>query len=168
MAFKMKFSKDSLKGQEPVPPGTYTVIFAGFKPKKAKEGDSVNLNLIGKVVDRPDLGDNRTIWANLNTQIPSFIQDAIHSFGIEMENQTGEDPEIPGSFDAKAGFDENDPSTWEYNGPLKSKTAQWEVGIRDWKGDDKQEIIRFICAVPQCAERFARLVKHSTDMRKKS
>lgn len=165
--FKMKFNKEELEGMKPVPAGVYQVRFVGFKPKLSKNGLSINLNGIGEVVNNPD-HEKRQIWANLNNSIPTFIQDFVHSFGLEMEDQLGSDPSIPGAFDGNpATFNEQNPETWVYVGPLTNKVATWEIGEGSYNGKPKNEIIKFICAVPNCAESFPD-VSHSHDMRKKS
>jgi len=167
MAFKMKFSKDQLKGPEPVPPGIYTVRFDGFKPKLSKDGNSINLNAQVSIINNPNF-DNKKLFAGLNSKIPSFMQDFVHSFGLEMEEQLSDNPSIPGNFDGDpAAFRENDPSTWKYVGPLLGRTAQWEVSLKEYQGNVQNDIVSFICAVDGCASRFPE-IKHSKDMRQKS
>lgn len=162
----MKFSQDELKGREPVPADIYEVEFAGFSPKKSSKGDSVNLNGMGLIVGRPDLGPKRIIYAGLNEQIPGFIQDFVHSFGLPMEDQNGENPSIPGNFDGDpAKFKEEDPTTWVYKGPLIAQRAKWEVSVKDYNGSQQQDIVKFICKVDKCAEKFPK-VRHAKEMRK--
>jgi hypothetical protein len=167
MAFQMRYNKEELKGQQPVPAGLYTVVFVGFKPKMSKSGDTVNLNPIVKITGHPDYS-NRNVFTSLNSSIPQFIQDFCHSFGLEMEDQMGEEPTLPGVFDADKGiFKEDDLSTWRYAGPLTAQTAQWELGLRDYQGTMQQSVRKFICKVPDCVHRFP-FIKHSNDMDKKS
>jgi hypothetical protein len=169
MAFKMKFDQDKLEGLQPVPQGLYKVLFVEFKPKLSKKNEvtgkqSINLNAKVKILDHPEFETERFLIANLNEGIPSFIQDFVHSFGLEMEDQLGTNPNIPGVFDTdKAKFKEADPETWVYSGPLTAKTAQWEVGIKDYQGRPSQTITRFICAVKDCGTRFPK-VSHSKNM----
>lgn len=165
--FKMKYDQEKLEGLQPVPAGIYKVLFIEFKPKKSKpnlaKGGAQSLNLNGKVkiLDHPEFETDRFVIANLNEGIPSFIQDFVHSFGLEMENQLSDEPSLPGSWEG----DENNPETWKYHGPLTAKTAEWELGIKDYNGRPTQTIKRFICAVPQCATKFPK-IRHSTDMAK--
>jgi hypothetical protein len=165
MPFKMSFSKDEIKGIEPVPAGLYTVAFFKFSPKLSSKGDSVNLNGIGKIISHPEFA-NRQIWANLNTQIGSFIQDFSHSFGLPLDVDSSGNLEIPGTWNSGANFNPDNPETWVYEGPLIGQTAQWEVGIKDFNGP-KQEIIRFVCKIPDCEQKYPE-TKHSKDMRKKA
>lgn len=165
MAFKMSYSQEELEGIKPVPAGIYNVVFIGFKPKKAKSGDSINLNGSAKIIGVPDLKGPGMLFVSLNSQIPSFIQDFVHSFGLEMDDQNGDNPQIPGDFDG----DTNNPETWKYTGPLYKQTARWEVSQQPHftnPGEVQQDLVKFICKVPQCAERFPK-VKHAKDMRKK-
>jgi hypothetical protein len=169
MPFQMGFSQEAVEGLKPIPPGIYTVVFAGFKPAKSKGGDSINFNAAGKITGHPEY-DGRLIFTSLNTKIPSFIRDFVHSFGLEMDGEGTENLNIPGFFDAEAGaFKEEDPTTWKYTGPLNGQTAQWEISIKPHYQDANkisQDIVKYICAVPDCETRFT-ASKHSTDMRKK-
>ncbi len=159
----MKFNQESLKGPEPVPAGVYTVRFESFKPQLSKNKDSINLNAKAVIVGHGDL-DGRVIFAGLNSKIPNWTQDFVHSFGLEMEDQLGTDPSIPGVFDGDpVKFKEDDPSTWTYKGPLLGRTAKWEVGTREYEGRLSNEPRQFICAVPGCATKFPE-IKHSKDM----
>lgn len=161
----MEFSQESLEGLKPSPAGIYTVAFVGFKPKKSKDSMSLNLNGMAKIINVPDLKGPGMLFASLNSQIPSFTQDFVHSFGLEMDNQNGDIPTLPGDFDG----DPNDPTTWKYTGPLTGQTAQWEISLKPHfsnPGEVQQDLVKFVCKVPQCAERFPQ-VKHATDMRKK-
>lgn len=172
MPFKMKFDQEKLEGLQPVPAGIYKVLFLEFKPKHSKSvnkvtgAKSINLNAYVKILDHPEFETERKVVASLNEGVPSFIQDFVHSFGMEMEDQLGAEPSIPGTFDAdKNKFKADDPTTWVYSGPLTNKTAQWELGIKDYNGKPTQTIKRFICSVPNCATRFPK-VRHSQDMAK--
>jgi hypothetical protein len=170
MTFKMSYSKEELKGLEPVPAGLYNVMFAGFKPKISEKKDSLNFNGQVKIIGQPDLA-NRFIFASLNTKIAAFIQDFVHSFGLPLENSGNGEFTIPGRWNGDpTKYIAEDPSTWVYVGPLTSQTAEWEVGIKPHYKDPtktSQEIVRFICKVPDCANRFPE-VQHSKDMRKKA
>lgn len=164
--FKMKFNKDELEGPKPLPAGLYQVRFVGFKPKMSTKGDSINLNMITEVINHPE-HDKRQIWLNLNTQIPSFIQDAVHSFGLEMEDQLSDNPQIPGVFDGNpATFVESKPETWVYAGPLTNRTGAWEIIESEYNGKPNNKVAKCLCQVEGCAEKFP-LVQHSNNMAKK-
>lgn len=171
MAFKMKFDSEKLEGLQPVPAGVYKVLFVEFKPKYSKPNaitgqKSINFNAKVKILEHPEFETDRFVIANLNIGIPSFIQDFVHSFGLEMENQLAPESSIPGIFDADPSkFKEDDPETWTYAGPLTSKTALWELGIKDYNGRNTQTIKRFVCAVPDCNTRFLK-IRHAENMDK--
>ncbi len=175
MAFKISVNADSLKGIEPVPAGLYTVRFVGFKPKAAaiKPGEtkfgSVQLNIEVQIVGRPDLdlgnGKPRSIFYGMNTKMEGFINDIVHSFGLEMEDQLSDSPYIPGDWTSDSDFDPEKPETWKYVGPLTGKTAEWELGVGEYNGKPKQLVKRVICKVPDCASRFP-AIRHSTQIDK--
>jgi len=173
MSFKMGYSQEKLEGMQPVPDGQYKVMFVEFKPQHAKTVNqvtgkkSINLNAKVKILRHPEFEQERYLIASLNEGVPSFIQDFVHSFGLEMEDQLGDNPNIPGVFDAdKAKFKEDDPSTWVYTGPLTARTAIWEVGLGDYNGRPVNTLKRFICSVPDCATKFPK-IRHAQDMAKK-
>lgn len=163
MAFQMKFAQDELKGFEPVPAGVYQVRFVEFKPKASKAGTSNNLNAWVVILNHPEWQVERKLVANLNDSIPAFIQDFVHSFGLEMHDQNGDNPSIPGNWDG----DEAKPETWKYQGPLVNKTAEWEIGMGEYNGKPTNVIRKFICKVPNCAQKFPK-IQHAADMAKKS
>jgi hypothetical protein len=167
MPFNFKLDKSKLNGQEPVPAGIYTVLFTGFKPAWSKKGDTLNYNPSVEIVNDPNY-ENRKLFTSLNSAIPSFIQDFVNSFGLEMEgDESSDDISIPGTFDADPeGFNETDPKTWVYAGPLEGKTAQWEIGETTYEGKPRNEVVRFI-PVQELVDKYPE-VKHSTDMRRKS
>lgn len=164
MPFKLEYSKEELSGPKPVPPGLYVVQFDNFAPAWSKDKLSYNLNLNTRIIsDNPDWNDKK-VRATLNSKIPGWIQDCIHSFGVEMANQDGDRPSFPGTFEADPSiFKENDPSTWRYAGPLVGKTAHWELSVRQYQGRDVQEVRRFMCSVNDCTVRFP-FIRHSEDM----
>lgn len=173
MAFKFKLDQTKLEGQQPVAQGTYKVLFLGFSPAFSKSANqvtgrkSINLNAKVKILDHPEFEKDHIVFAPLNEGVQSFIQDFVHSFGLEMEDQLSPEPTIPGTFDAdKSKFKEDDPTTWTYSGPLTNKTALWELGVKDYQGRPTQTIKRFICSVKDCATRFPK-ISHSKDMAKK-
>ena len=160
-----KFNKEELSGPKPVPPGLYTVKFEQFRPKKSKDGASINFNAEVSIVGGEY--DGKRIFAGLNTKIPSWIQDFFHSFGVPMEDQNGEEPSIPGIFDVdKATFNAEDPTTWKYAGPIVGKTAQWEIDVKTYQGRDSNEPRQFICAIKDCASLYPQ-IRHARDMKSK-
>ncbi len=166
MAFKMGFSTEELKGPEPVAAGLYEVRFVGFKVALSKKGDSFNYNASVEIIDPPVEKYQSKVYVNLNSQIPNWIQDFVHSFGLEMEfNPDTEKSDIPGDWDGdSASFDPNKLETYKYEGPLTGKTAIWElVPDKDLNGKPRTSANRFICAVPNCAQKFPE-IQHAMKM----
>ena len=173
MAFKMGVSAEQLEGIQPVSSGIYEVLFLTFNPKLSKEANqitgnhSINLNAKVKILGHPEFETDRFLFAPLNEGARRIWNDFVHSFGLEMDDQLGPEPSIPGIFDADPTiFRQDDPTTWRYAGPLTSKVAQWEVSVGEWKGKPSQDLRQFICSVPDCATKFPKIT-HSKDMKRK-
>ena len=163
MPFNMNFSKETLSGPPPLPDGTYTLQFLGFKPAKTKTGDSINLFPQFGVVGMPEYA-NRKISTVMNMGGAFAINDMLHSMGMKMEvvqdgNQgtEAENYTIPGVFEGAEQFPE-DPSKWKYQGPLTNKTFTAEVCTKEYNGRKNNDIRQYFCSVPGCSE------KHSTNL----
>lgn len=156
MPHQMDFEKKELKGIEPIPAGIYDVRLIGFEPKESKNGGSVNLNPIFSVVNNPEFEGRVLKYVFVgNSKIPSFLQDMVHCFGMEMEEYTSDRPKIPGIWDTdKAKFDVNKFETYVYSGPLLNKVGKIELIESEYQGKKNNKIRKFFCNVPQCAERF--------------
>jgi hypothetical protein len=176
MSFKFKVDNEKLQGIEPVPQGIYKLRLVGFNPKHAKPkqgsdiSESVNFNPEFEIVAPGTKYDGRSLkYAfSANTKIPNWIQDMVHGLGMEMEGYDPNNPEseasIPGIWDADAAkFNRQDASTWTYQGPLLNKECNAELYITEYNGRKNNSILRFICAVPKCNERFPK-IQHSDKM----
>lgn len=167
MPFKMNFDKEQLKKPEPLPNDVYTLRLVGFKPKTAKSGESINLNPQFVVVAPGEKHDGRKMpyIFNGNSSIPSFLQDMCHATGELMEEgDTPEDLSLPGTFDNDPiKFDPQKPETWVYQGPLLNKTLKAELTVDEYGN----KVSRFLCDIPNCAERFPK-IQHSQNMNKKN
>ena len=156
MPHQMDFGKEELKGLQPIAAGIYEVRFIGFEPKESKAGDSVNLNPIFTVVNHPEL-EGRTLKYVFvgNSKIPSFLQDMVHCFGLEMEDYGTDRPKLPGIWDTdKAKFVQGKYDTYVYSGPLINKVGRVELIESEYQGKKNNRIRKFFCQIPQCAERF--------------
>lgn len=165
MPHQMDFGKEELKGLQPIPAGIYDVRLVGFEPKQAKNGDSVNLNPVFTVVNHPEF-EGRTLKYVFvgNSKIPAFLQDMVHCFGLEMEDQTSDRPKLPGIWDTdKAKFKADDFSTYVYSGPLINKVGKIELIESEYQGKKNNKVRKFFCQIPQCAERFPE-VSHSDNV----
>lgn len=167
MAFKMGVSTEALEGKMPVPNGIYEVQLSGFEPKVSKNGDSINLNPILKIVNHPQHNGQR-IFFNLNTKAPWIMQDLAHAFGFPMEEHpTGDggamEAHLPGGPNAWQG-NPDDISTMKYQGPMLGQVAKVEV-IEEHKPNQRprNNIKMFICAIPDCSTKYPK-VTHSTNL----
>ena len=143
---KFGFDKQDLQGPVPIPPGIYEVRLDGFKPKKSKKGETVNLNPTLVIINHATENDKK-VWYNCNTAYPPGLLDLCHCFGVRFENEDGENPQFPGDFQGP----DNDPSQWSYIGPLVGQIGKLEIAEADnGKGGKKTAVKRFFCAVPGC------------------
>jgi hypothetical protein len=119
---KLKASQEDIKGEPPVPPGIYTVMLKGFKPKFSKKRDSVNLNPQIEVVNHADF-NNRKLFDSLNTKAKWTWPPFFACFGVAVTPDANGDVEFPGDFNGP----DNDPEKWSYVGPLQGQVGQVEV-----------------------------------------
>lgn len=132
-------------------PGTFTVSFQGFKPKKAKSGDSTNLNPNVVVIGDPIQNGKQSNYS-LNFQASTWfmVKSFVHSFGLEVEKDAQGNESIPGDWTQP---NTDDPSTWTYTGPLMGKTAKWEFAEVEYQGKKSVKPKQFLCAVAGCTEK---------------
>lgn len=134
-------------------PGTYTVSLQGFKPKKSKDGNSVNLNPNVVVIGDPVQNGKQSNYS-LNFQASTWfmIKSFLHSFGVKEDVDAQGNESIPGDFGGPA-YNPNDPTTWQYSGPLLGKTAKWEFAETEYQGKKSVKPKQFLCALPGCTEK---------------
>lgn len=167
--FKFQMDPEKLNRPEPVPQNIYKLRLTGFKPKKSKDGESVNFNPEFTFIDPGQKWDGKVLkYAFVGSaKVPSLLQDMVHATGEVMEvdeNDPDAPASMPGIWDAdQVKFKPDDPSTWVYQGPLLNKDLQAELYIDDYNGQKNNKILRFICAVPNCETRFPK-IEHSKNM----
>jgi hypothetical protein len=163
MAFAMNFGRESLSGKPPVPAGRYRLRLNGFKQELSKGKDSINLNPQFEVIDNPE-HNGRKIFESLNTKGAWVIQDMVHATGNQMvEVQDGNQGTEAANFTPPGIWlhsDENpdDPTKWEYAGPLMNATLEVEVYESEYNGRKSNKIRQYFCTIPGCVE------KHSTNL----
>jgi hypothetical protein len=132
-----------------MPTGIHEIRLDGFKPALSKNGASINLNPILKVINTndPELV-GKDVFFNLNTNFFTGIVDFCHAFG-EVLTPDGDEFTIPGTFGTEDGAD---PKKWPpYQGVLLGKTAKLEMAEADnGKGGTTVKVKRFFCKVPSC------------------
>lgn len=149
--------KSKLEGFKTLPAGVYEVRLDGFEPELSKKKTSVNLNPILRVINSTEYNDQR-IFDNLNSNAVWIHNDFCHAFGLEMED-AGNEVVIPGEF---VGPD-NDPSKWQYTGPLIGKVGKVRVVVQEYEGKERNAVDQYYCdhnALPTCQ------AKHSTNLAK--
>jgi hypothetical protein len=70
-------------------------------------------------------------------------------------------PEVDGDFEFPGNWDgpEEDPSKWQYSGPLLGQVGQaYVIQADNGKGGQNNKIKFYVCKVPGCTE------KHSTNL----
>src|SRR6266850_4853182 len=139
---KLTASKEEIKGMPPMSEGLITVRLDGFKPALSSKKDSVNLNPIMKVINHAEYNDRR-VFENLNTKGKWVWKDFCHAFGVPLQ-EVGGDFEFPGEFDGA----EDDPTKWQYRGPLLGQQATlYVVQADDTKGGIKNAVKYYVCKV---------------------
>jgi len=151
---KLTASKEEVKGLPPMQEGLITVRLDSFTPKLSSKKDSVNLNPVMKVINHAEYND-RLVFENLNTKGKWVWKDFCHAFGVPLVEGTNGDVEFPGDFDGP----EDDPTKWQYRGPLVGQQAQiYLVQADNTKGGIANKIKYYICKVAGCTE------KHSSNL----
>jgi hypothetical protein len=151
---KLTASKEEVKGLPPMQEGLITVRLDSFTPKLSSKKDSVNLNPVMKVINHAEYND-RLVFENLNTKGKWVWKDFCHAFGVPLVEGTNGDVEFPGDFDGP----EDDPTKWQYRGPLVGQQAQiYLVQADNTKGGIANKIKYYVCKIAGCTE------KHSSNL----
>jgi hypothetical protein len=170
MAFKMAVSKETIEGKETIPAGIYDVRLVSFKPKfsdpaRTNKPKSLNLNARMEIINHPEYA-GRFIYEGLNAKAGWVQTDFCHAFGIPMETD-GDSYWIPGIWDSKPDFDQENADSYAYSGPLVGQVAKVELAVDSFNGRDNNKVRRYFCAIDQCETKFPQ-ISHSTDLLKKS
>lgn len=165
--FQMKVSKDKIEGKEVMLPGEYELKLVAFAPKASKSGTSFNYNPIMEVQNHPEYA-GRKVFDSWNSTAAWLLADYCHAFGLPLETDAkGEDFWLPGVWNGDlAKYNEDDPSTWVYKGPLIGRTAKVELAVDNYNGRDNNKVRRYFCAVKDCEQKFP-TIKHTADLLKK-
>jgi len=151
---KLTASKEEVKGLPPMGEGLITVRLDSFTPKLSAKKDSVNLNPVMKVINHAEYND-RVVFENLNTKGKWVWKDFCHAFGVPLVEGSNGDVEFPGNFDGP----EDDPTKWQYRGPLIGQQAQvYLIQADNTKGGIANKIKYYVCKVAGCVE------KHSSNL----
>ncbi len=152
---KVSFSKEDLAGNV-YPDGEYELRLESFEPKQSKNGDSVNLNPVLKIVNHPTLNGKR-VFDNMNTGAPWILEAIVHAFGLALvPNATG-GGDLPGDFNGP----EDDPAEWDYQGPLTGSVAKVMLKKTTYQGKDSSKVDQWFCSLGQSCN-----TKHPTGLAK--
>lgn len=150
---KLKASSEEIKGLPPMTEGMVTVRLDGFEPQFSNKRDSVNLKPKLVVINHVEYNDRR-VFENLNTKGKWVWKDFCHAFGVLMPEVNG-DFEFPGDWDGA----EDDPTKWQYRGPLTGQQGQlYLIQGDNGKGGIVNKIKYYVCKIPGCTE------KHSSNL----
>ena len=153
---KLTANKEEINGLPPMGEGMVTVRLDGFDPKLAKKKDSVNLNPQMKIINHAEYND-RNVFENLNTKGKWVWKDFCHAFGVPLVETPNGAVEFPGNFDGP----EEDPTKWQYHGPLTGQQAQlYLIQGDNGSGGINNKVKYYVCKVPGCVE------KHSDNLAK--
>ena len=151
---KIGFSKEELAGNV-YPDGLYELRLEGFEPKFAKGNASINTNPILKIVNHPTL-NNKRVFDNLNSGAAWIVESFSHAFGQPLTPNPNGGGDMPGDF---IGPDD-DPTKWQYQGPLSGGVAKVFLKTVAYNGKDSTKVDQWFCAVPNCQ------VKHASGLAK--
>ncbi len=146
---KIGFSKEDLSGNV-YPEGLYELKLEGFEPASSKTKTSINLNPILKIVNHTTLSGKR-VFDNLNSSAPWIIESFCHALGHNLTPNPNGGGDMPGDF---MGPDD-DPSNWQYVGPLVGSVAKVYLKTTSYNGKDSSKVNQWFCAVPGCNTKHA-------------
>jgi hypothetical protein len=152
---KISYSKEDLAGNV-YPDGMYEVRLESFEPKPSKDGNSVNLNPVLKIVNHATLNGKR-VFDNMNSAASWIIESIVHSFGQQLTPNANGGGDLPGEF---MGPDDK-PAEWQYVGPLTGCTAKVMLKKTTYNGKDSSKVDQWFCALGDKCN-----TKHATGLAK--
>ena len=152
---KIGFSKEDLAGPPPIPEGMYELRLTGFKPKRSKDGGSVNLQPQLEIVNHPT-HNGRNVLDWLNSGASWIIESFCHCFGQVLTPNPNGGGDMPGDF---IGPDDN-PEAWQYQGPLTGAVGKVFLKPVEYQGKTNARVDQWFCSVPNCT------TKHATGLAK--
>lgn len=148
MSPRMSFSKESLEQKPPVEEGLYEVRLEGFEPDYSKSRNNVNLNPTLKIVNHHK-ETGRQVFDNLNSAAPWIIEAFCHAFGLELVPDGNGGFTMPGDFNGP----EDDPSKWNYAGPLTGCVAKVFLKHNTYNNKTNAKVDQWMCQVPGCTKK---------------
>jgi len=145
------------------------------KPKDGeKEHSSINFWPILEVLSKADgspvpvqeNGRPIEIWWPASTKFEAALVDFSHACGLPMETKTinGENyVNLPGIWYPE---EQDDIEKCQYKGPIIGRKLQAYIVPGEYNNNPKNDIRNFICAIPNCASQFPKLVHRTNLIRK--
>jgi hypothetical protein len=146
---KISFSKEDLSGNV-YPDGLYELRIEGFEPEFSSKKTSINLNPILKIINHPSLNGKR-VFDNLNSGAAWIIESFCHAAGQRLTPNPNGGGDMPGDF---VGADDN-PTSWQYTGPLTGTIAKAFLKNAPYNGKDQSKVDQWFCSVPGCQTKHA-------------
>lgn len=165
---KMGVNPEETKAPKPVPGGMYDVRVKSLTAKLSKSGKGYNYEAYGNVVNNKAEYNDTFVLIRMNNGFnqAKTSNDFCHGLGFTLEN----DGTFPGDWQVKDANKPADAPDYfdgaQYSGPLLGKIAKVELGVTNYDGLDRNEVIKVLCKVDKCAERFPD-IRHLTDWRGK-
>jgi len=163
--------------------GMYWLTVGGFSQKwtKPKEGETphqwINFNPILELtattdsspVPLNDDGSHIRIWYPASQKFEASVNEFSHACGLPLDIITDpqtkeESATLPGIWTPE---NEDDIEKCTYKGPLVGKKLQAYIVKGSYQGTEKNEIKFFVCAVPNCNQKFPKLVHIKNLIQKK-
>jgi hypothetical protein len=168
---RIQFKRETINTQRQVAEeGMYTLALRGFTPKPIipKDGTDVspgvNYNPILEILSKVDGSPAPTrtdgkplrVFFSAPTTWQGAVEDFCHAFGLPLEDDGNGNVGLPGIWDPQ---EEQDVTKCTYRGPLlDGRTAQAFLVKTTYNGQEKNEIKYFVCKVPNCAQKFPKLI----------
>lgn len=146
---KISLSKEELAGNV-YPPGQYDLHLEGFEPQFSKSKTSINLNPILKIVNHQTLNGKR-VFDNLNSGASWIVESFCHAFGLPLTPNPSGGGDMPGDF---VGPDD-DPSKWQYIGPLNGAVAKVILSTKTYNNKESTGVDQWLCQVSGCNTKHA-------------
>jgi hypothetical protein len=151
--------------------GMYKLTLTGFNPKPIKPKDGSNISpgvnynptleitarVDGKPIPVRDDGKPLQVFFSGPTTWEAAVNDFCHAFGLPLDDDGQGNSGLPGVW-----YPENEPDVTKcsYKGPLLSSghnTCEAYLIKTTYDGQPKNEIKFFVCAVPNCVQKFPKM-----------
>jgi hypothetical protein len=160
---KMGVPAQSIESSSALDEGMYKLRLTSINCKFTEKKDSVNMRWEYEILGHQTKDGKAYKTSMFISQKAGWIQnDATHALGLTMEEQPDKSLTIPGEFTGP----DAEPEKWQYRGPLLGRECQAYLVRETSNGREYNNIKYYVCAVPNCAQRFPK-VAHTKDYTRK-